>query len=201
MSTMISFGPAILDRMVRAVELELVRERLLRTTSALDTAEIPYAICGGNAVSTWISNTDESAIRNTQDVDVLLRPMDVLRAIPVMVAAGFVHRRVVSEDQFLDGEEGRERESVKVHVVGLATSRHALLPNPDIGRVARLENEPYAVLELPELVEMLLSDHRREDRVLVRDLADVGLVDESWLTRVHPILAPRLKALLDDPEG
>jgi hypothetical protein len=30
------------------------------------------------------------------------------------------------------------------------------------------------------------------------DLLDVGLIDASWLGRVQPVLAPRLRALLDD---
>ena len=48
---------------------------------------------------------------------------------------------------------------------------------------------------------MKLTSFRRNDQVHVLDMIGVGLVDETWLTRVHPILAPRLKALLDDPEG
>ncbi len=43
-----SYGDVSLERMVRAVEK--VRERLLRSTSALDQAGVPYAVAGGNAV-------------------------------------------------------------------------------------------------------------------------------------------------------
>ena len=32
-------------------------------------------------------------------------------------------------------------------------------------------------------------------------MIDVGLVDESWLPRLPAELSPRLKELLDDPEG
>jgi hypothetical protein len=57
----ITLGPFSLDRMVRAVEK--VRERLLRATAALEAAGIPYAVVGGNAVASWVSRVDESAVR------------------------------------------------------------------------------------------------------------------------------------------
>lgn len=59
-----------LDRMVNAVEK--VRQRLLRATAALKQAGIDYAVAGGNAVAAWVSTVDESAVRNTQDVDILI---------------------------------------------------------------------------------------------------------------------------------
>jgi hypothetical protein len=46
-------GPFSLDRVVRAVEL--VRQRLLRATAALEAAAIPYAVAGGNAIALWVS--------------------------------------------------------------------------------------------------------------------------------------------------
>jgi hypothetical protein len=58
--------------MVRAVEK--VRERLRRATAALEGAGIPYAVVGGNAVASWVARVDEAAVRNTQDVDILLKP-------------------------------------------------------------------------------------------------------------------------------
>ena len=61
--------------MVRSVEK--VRERLLRATSLLDEAGIPYAVVGGNAVAAWVSTIDESAVRFTQDVDILIRREDL----------------------------------------------------------------------------------------------------------------------------
>ena len=65
----------ILGRMVRAVEK--VRERLQRAARALEDANIPYAVIGGNAVAAWVARVDEAAVRNTQDVDLLLRRTDL----------------------------------------------------------------------------------------------------------------------------
>src|SRR5262245_12690017 len=52
----------LLERMVRAVEK--VRERLRRAAGALEAANIPYAVIGGNAVAAWVARVDESAVRN-----------------------------------------------------------------------------------------------------------------------------------------
>ena len=66
-----STGPISWERMIRAVEK--VRARLDRAVAALEGAGIPYAVAGGNAVAAWVSRVDEAAVRNTQDVDILLR--------------------------------------------------------------------------------------------------------------------------------
>ena len=44
-----------------------------------------------NAVAAWVSRVDESAVRNTQDVNILLRRADFDRAKKALEAAGFVH--------------------------------------------------------------------------------------------------------------
>ena len=68
--------------------MEKVRQRLLRAAKALDDAQVPYAIAGGNAVALWVSRVDESAVRNTQDVDVLIRREDLPAARAALEAAG-----------------------------------------------------------------------------------------------------------------
>src|SRR6202051_4400363 len=75
----VSMNGDILDRMERAVGK--VRERLLRATAALNQAGVPYAVVGGNAVASWVATVDEGAIRNTRDVDLLVRRSD-LPAVP-----------------------------------------------------------------------------------------------------------------------
>jgi hypothetical protein len=54
---------------------------------------------------------------------------------------------------------------------------------------------------LDALVRMKLTSFRDKDRVHVRDLIDVGLVDQSWLQKVAVPLRSRLQELLDSPEG
>ena len=66
------------ERMSNAVEN--VRRRLLRAAHALEDAHVPYAVAGGNAVAAWVSRVDEAAVRNTQDVDIVLRRADLAAA-------------------------------------------------------------------------------------------------------------------------
>lgn len=40
-----------------------------------------------------------------------------------------------------------------------------------------------------------------KDRVHIRDMISIGLIDESWLPGYSLELQSRLKELLDDPEG
>ena len=48
---------------------------------------------------------------------------------------------------------------------------------------------------------MKLTSFRDKDRTHIRDMIEVGLVDESWLPRLPAPLSDRLKDLLDNPEG
>ena len=56
---------------------EKVKERCRRATKALDSAGISYAVVDGNAVAEWVGRVDEDAVRNTRDVNLLLRRVDL----------------------------------------------------------------------------------------------------------------------------
>jgi len=104
-----SDGLLALDRMERAVEK--VRDRLLRSTAALEAAGVPYAVIGGNAVMAWVEQADEAAVR------------------------------------------------------------------------------------------MKLTSNRDQDRMHLRDMLGVGLIDATWPARYPPELAARLQHLIDTPDG
>jgi Uncharacterised nucleotidyltransferase len=186
----------ILERMVRAVER--VRERLLRATAALEKAGVPYAVAGGNAVATWVASVDEAAVRNTQDVDLLLRRSDLDAAAAALAAAGFVRRHVASIDMFLDGPTAKARDAVHVVFANEKVREEYLLVAPDVSE--SIPAGDFRVLSLEALVRMKLTSFRRKDQVHVDDMIDVGLVDASWRTRFVPELASRLQQLLDNPE-
>src|SRR5688572_13752496 len=124
------YGEVSWDRMIRAVEK--VRERLQRATAALEAAGIPYAVAGGNAVAAWVSRVDEAAVRNTQDVDILLQRGDLEAAIRGMEAAGFVYRHAASIDMFLDGSAAKARDAVHVVFAGERVRKEYVLPAPDV---------------------------------------------------------------------
>jgi hypothetical protein len=72
-------------------------------------------------------------------------------------------------------------------------------PNPDIEPWVRAND--FRAIALETLVRMKLNSFRDKDRVHLRDMISLGLVDESWLTRYQDRLQDRLRFLLDDPDG
>lgn len=194
---MVELGEFSLDRMVRAVEK--VRERLLRATAALNQHQVPYAVIGGNAVAAWVSRVDEAAVRNTQDVDILIRREDLPRAQTALESAGFVYRHAASVDMFLDGADAKARDAVHVIFAAEQVRPEYLLAAPNVDEVD--EYKGYSVLALEALVRMKLTSNRRKDQVHVLDLIDVGLIDQSWVARFPAEIGQRLQTLLDDPNG
>jgi hypothetical protein len=195
--TVVSFGEDVLERMVLAVEK--VRERLRRATSALDSAGIPYAVIGGNAVAAWVSKVDPGAARNTVDVDLMLNRADLESATQALAKAGFVHRELLGVNMFLDGPGGRPRDAVHVLFAGEKVRPHYAAPAPDLS--SRERHEAYQLLALEPLVRMKLTSFRDKDRTHLRDLIEVGLIARSWLSHLQPEFASRLQELLDNPDG
>jgi len=190
-------GLQLLDRMERAVNK--VRERLLRATAALDKAGVPYAVIGGNAVGNWVARVDESLVRFTQDVDILLRRQDLPAAKVALEAIGFIYRHVARIDMFLDGPTAKARDAVHVVFAGEKVRAEDPVPAPDVSESQR--TEPFLVVGLEALVRMKLTAYRDKDRTHIRDLIDAGLVDSTWPARLPSELAARLQAVLDTPEG
>ncbi len=190
-------GLLALDRMERAVEK--VRDRLLRSTAALEAAGVPYAVIGGNAVMVWVEQVDEAAVRFTQDVDLVLRREDLDRACEALAKAGFVHRRSAGIEMFLDGPGAKARDAVHVIFSGEKVRPEYVSAAPDVAESVSFKS--FRVLALEAVVRMKLTSHRDKDKTHVRDMIDVGLVDATWPARFPPELAARLQHLLDTPDG
>ncbi len=187
----------LLDRMMNAVLK--VRERLERTSRCLALANVPYAIIGGNAVAAWVSTVDPGAVRNTRDVDILLRREDFSMAVDAMATEGFVQEEAGNVTLFLDGPDGLPSEGVHVLWAGEKVRATYESPTPSIDSVRMLEN--MRIVELEDLVRMKLNSFRLKDQVHLQDFLAVGLVNESWLPRFAPSLAARLQSVLDNPDG
>ncbi len=186
----------LLDRMVFAVER--VRDRLLRATAALETAHILYAVAGGNAVAVWVATVDIAAVRNTQDVDILLQRADLPAAIVGLESSGFIYDQVAGVDVFLDGPHATPRDAVHIVFAG-----EKIRPAYEVAAPGVAESEKAGalrVLALEALVKMKLTSYRRKDQVHLLDLLEVGLIDATWPGRFVPALAARLQQLLDNPD-
>ena len=185
------------QRMIEAVQA--VRDRALRATAALEKSGIPYAVAGGNAVAAWVSRVDRAAVRNTQDVDILVRRADLDRVTAALEAAGFVRATVMDVVCFLDGPQGSPRDAVHLLFANEKVRDTYPLPTADV--TERVEADDYAIVDLEALVRMKLNSFRDKDRTHLRDLISLGLIDISWLPRLVPEHATRLQQLLDDPDG
>jgi hypothetical protein len=185
------------ERMSNAIEK--VRQRLLRAAHALKKAKIAYAVADGNAVAAWVSRVDETAVRNTQDVDILLRRTDLPAARLALEQAGFVYRHAASMDMFLDGPDAKARDAVHIVFASEKVRPEYAITAPDVSDSE--ETETFRLVSLEALIKMKLTSFRDKDRVHVRDLIEVGLVDASWLHGLPDSLRPRLQELLDHPEG
>src|SRR5262245_6396137 len=198
-----TLAPVSWERMIRAVEK--VRERLLRASAALREAGVPYAVVGGNAVAAWGSRVDEAAVRNTRDRDLLLRRADLVAPKAALAPAGFVYRRIAmlgqpgSMDAFLDGPTASVRDAIHIVPAGERVHPDDLLPAPDITEAE--DGDAFRLVTLEALVRMKLVAFRDRDRTHLRDLIELGLVDESWMQRVPPELRFRLGQLLANPQG
>jgi len=185
------------QRMIEAVQA--VRDRALRATAALEKSGIPYAVAGGNAVAAWVSRVDRAAVRNTQDVDILVRRADLDRVTAALEAAGFVRATMMDVVCFLDGPQGSPRDTVHLLFANEKVRDTYPLPTADV--TERVEADDYAIVDLEALVRMKLNSFRRKDQVHLLDLISLGLIDVSWLPRLVPEHATRLQQLLDDPDG
>lgn len=196
MSDVVGMGYEVLDRMVRAVEL--VRERLLRTASALEGAGIPYRVIDGNAAAAWVAQVNPRAVRNTVDVDILLRREDLPAAAEAMTAGGFRYRHAAGIDFFLDGPNGGFEEWVHVVKAGELVRKDDLLPAPEL--TDAVEGDEYRFLSLEALVRMKLTSFRKKDQVHLEDLLSAKLIDATWVNRVPPELSARLRTVIEEME-
>lgn len=203
-STELTAGPVSWERMNRGIEK--VRERLLKATGALEAHGLNYAVVGGNAVAAWVSRVDDSVVRNTRDVDLLVRRDDMDAIKTALESVGFVYRSTSilggegNIEMFLDGKKAKARDGVHLIFAGEKVTPASIEPSPEVDQVDETGGE-FKLLNLDALVTMKLTSYRRKDQVHLLDMIEIGQLDETWLHRVPESLRERLQILLDDPEG
>ena len=116
-----------------------------------------------------------------------------------MERAGFIYRHVKGIELFLDGPGSKARDAVHVLFAGEKVKPEDPVPAPAVSEAEDMER--VRTLHLDPLVRMKLTAYRDKDRMHLRDMIDVELVDESWCGRLPPELATRLKELIENPNG
>ena len=185
------------QRMINAVEA--VKERACRAAAALERAGIPYAVAGGNAVAAWVARVDEDAVRNTNDVDILVRRSDFEAIKLALEGVGFEYAFVNGVHVFIDGPDGKPSRGVHLLFANEKVKDSYPLPTADVTEAAPANN--YRVVSLEALVVIELNSFSRVSRVHLRDLLDNGLIGQSWCARLCPQHAERLQQLIDTPDG
>ncbi|GDY10925.1 hypothetical protein LBMAG52_44130 [Planctomycetia bacterium] len=185
------------QRMINAVEA--VKERACRAAAALEKAGIPYAVAGGNAVAAWVARVDEDAVRNTNDVDILVRRSDFDAIKQALEGVGFEYHFVNGVHVFIDGPDGKPSRGVHLLFANEKVKDSYPLPTADVTEAVPANN--YLVVSLEALVVMKLNSYRDKDRTHLRDLLGTGLIDQSWCARLCPQHAERLQLLIDTPDG
>src|SRR5260221_14052312 len=123
---------------------------------------------GGTAVAGGVGIAEEGAVRNTGDVDFLVRGSNLPAITAALEQAGFVADELLDVVMFRDGPEGKPSEAIHLLFAGERTRPDHLLPAPGILTV----NEPagFRVFTLESLVSMLLVLSRNQHHMHVRDL-------------------------------
>lgn len=161
---------------------------------------MPYAVVGGNAVAEWVARIDDEAVRNTRDVDLLVRRADFAAAQSALEAAGFVyHHHLLDVDVFIDGPQGKPSAGMHLLFAGEKAREEDEHPWPELNESERATE--FQVVSLVALVRMKLTAWRDKDRTHLRDMIQVGLIDAIWPARLPPPLGERLQQLLDNPNG
>lgn len=167
-------------------------ERLLRNvTQALERANIPYAVVGGNAVAAWVATVDDGAVRATKDVDILLRRDDLARTADVLREVDLEPHEVLGIPMFLDKLKPNPKTGVHVIVAGERVRGHESHPAPDVDESIQLPSG-FAVVGLRPLVIMKLLAFRRRDQVHIEDMIEIGLVDDALIATLPDALRERV---------
>jgi hypothetical protein len=177
--------------------LDDVTDRLERITGALTAAGVPHALVGGQAVALWVATRDPAAVRTTKDVDLLLRKADLPAAKKAARSVGMEYCEILGVGMFLESSDPNPRKAVRLVWAEEKVRPEYALPSPSVD--SRVELEPgKSVVALAELVKMKLMANRDQDRVHLRDMIDVGLVDRTMQTNLPTELARSLDDLLTD---
>jgi hypothetical protein len=145
----------------------------------------------------WIATKDKGGGRQTKDIDILLERSDLSLARAAGLAVELDYFETIGVGMFLERDDPNPRTGVHIVWAGEKVRPESALPAPRVEE--RIELLPGVfVARLPALVCMKLVSNREVDRVHLRDMIDVGLIDRGLLSGLPAELAAGLDVLLTD---
>jgi hypothetical protein len=177
--------------------LEDVDRRLQRICGVLGEAKVPYALVGGQAVAIWVAQKVPAAVRTTKGVDIPLRRDDLPTAKAAARKAELDYCEILGVGMFLERNDPNPRKAVYLIWAGEKVRPEYPLPSPPVEERIAISTGRY-VVDLPGLVRMKLLSYRGQDRVHLRDMIDVGLIDRSFFNDLPPELVARLDPLMTE---
>lgn len=170
-------------------------ERLLRSfTKALDDAGLDYAVVGGNAVAAWVATVDESAVRATKDVDVLVRRSDLARLADAARSTNLMPVEVLGVHMMVDRDNPNPKTGIHFIIAGEPIRPEYKYPAPDVNQ-SHVSASGFRLINLPELVAMKLQSYRNIDRAHLEDMLAVNLIDDRVRESLPGDLLIRLRKL------
>ena len=193
-------GPPVADTWGRyLMALDEVTDRLERMTRCLDEAGVEYALVGGQAVALWVATTDPAAVRTTKDVDLLLNRADLPAAQTAARSIQMDYFETMGVGMFIDRQNPNPRHGVHLVWAGEKVRPGEPVSAPTLEHRQTLPGGRH-VVTLAKLVEMKLTAFRDQDRVHLRDMIDVGLIDAAVIDQLSTELTTRLQELQRAPK-
>jgi hypothetical protein len=174
----------VLQCMVDAVER--VHRWRDRSNAALAKAGIWHALAGESAAAAHIAAIDPTAVRFARHAEFAICEPDLPQARAALTNCGLADVSRGTAALFA------ELEASNRPIVKLSLSND---------RFEGDHLEGMRVQPLDALARIALQQLTANDCVNIRDMIDVGLIDQSWTQQLPPILSQRLQALLDTPGG
>lgn len=172
--------------------VECTHQRLRKVTDALDSASIPYAVVGGNAVAAWVGRVDPGATRATRNIDLLVRRADTPKVSAAITALGFAREDLRDIVLFIDPDEPSKKSGVHLVWAQERIRPSYTVSSPSVDESVR-DPEGFLVVSLAALVRMKLTSFRDIDRVHIADMLSVGLIDAACRAALPPELLARLE--------
>jgi hypothetical protein len=186
----------LLEKMILAASN--VRERQSQIVRALEKSGVSFALSGSNATHLWVASVEEAAARQYRNVELIIERKETDSLVAAMKGLGFF-TDLRPDRVTIRSTPNQRKRWADIALFANERAANTSFTIPSLDGTTVVGSAPVLLLE--SLVELQLWRWTLDDRVDLRDMIEVGLLDQTWPSRLPPELAARLQELLDDPNG